>query len=361
MRVTDKMGFNQVITNLQKNRGEMGELQTQAALQKRVTKPSDDPVGAARVLGYRTEQRGSQQFVKNINIARSFLDFTDVSLGEASDVLVRLKELAVQQANDAGASPETRRSVAEEVGQSFSQLVQIGNRKLGDRYIFGGYSTTKQPFDHEGNYHGDDGDVMLHINKDAFMAMNLPGDKVFLGTGVGADGVSRPTQAAPKNVEELEQYQLDEAARMQHNQDLQEDSVRIRGPASDGNREPAAFQSEVKGDTAGLNVLEAVKRFEIALKVNDKAEIQDSIDNLDQCIAQIVNSRAQVGGRIQLLNHAEASLRQNINDTQASASAVEDADLFTLASDMNKADTALKASLETSGKIITPSLLDFLK
>ena len=104
MRVTDKMGHNAVINNLQKNRSEMTDLQGQAASQKRINKPSDDPVASARVLGYRTEDRQSQQFIKNINIARSFLEFTDVSLNEMSDVLMRMKELAIQQGNDAGAS-----------------------------------------------------------------------------------------------------------------------------------------------------------------------------------------------------------------------------------------------------------------
>ena len=136
MRVTDKMGYNQVTANLQKNRGEVADLQNQTDLHKLFSKPSDDPVGSARVLGYRTEERGSEQFLKNISQARNFLDFTDVSLNEVSEVLMRLKELAIQQANDASASPQTRRTVAEEAGQAFKQMVQLGNRKLGRPLYF---------------------------------------------------------------------------------------------------------------------------------------------------------------------------------------------------------------------------------
>ena len=47
MRVTDKMAYNQVTRNLQKNRGEMQDLQNQAATQKRINKPSDDPAAAS--------------------------------------------------------------------------------------------------------------------------------------------------------------------------------------------------------------------------------------------------------------------------------------------------------------------------
>jgi len=361
MRVTDKMGHNAIINNLQKNRGEMADLQGQAASQKRINKPSDDPVASARVLGYRTEDRQSQQFIKNINIARSFLEFTDVSLNEMSDVLMRLKELAIQQGNDAGASAETRRVTAEEVGQTYRQIVQIANRKLGDRFIFGGHNTQTEPFDYEGNYRGDDGDMQIHINKDAFLSMNLPGDKIVLGRGIGSDGFIRQKESTPKNVEQLDQHQEAERVRNEQNQELQHESVQIRGPANDGSRGEQAFKSNIHDTSEGINVLQAIKDFEIALRVNDKAEIQSAIDNVDKALGQVIHARAQVGARIQALNHTQSSLQQNIVDTRNNASQLEDADIFNVVSEMTKTDSALKATLETSPKIIQPSLLDFLK
>jgi flagellar hook-associated protein 3 FlgL len=361
MRVTDKMGFNQVISNLQKNRGEMSDLQNQAAIQKRITKPSDDPTGATRVLGYRTEEKSSQQFIKNISIAKSFLEFTDVSLGEVSDVLMRLKELAIQQSSDASSSAETRRTVAEEVAQTHAQMIQMANRKLGDRYVFGGFQTTTPPFDREGNYSGDDGEVKLHVNKDAFMPMNLTGDKVFIGKGMGDDSYVRPKRESPKTVEELEKFQMQENERVRHNEEMENQEVRVRGLASDDSRGEQAFKSEIHGDVEGVNILDTVKRLEIGLRTNDKTEIQESIDLVDKALAQVINARAQVGARLQVLSSTDSSLRQNIVDNKTTASQVEDADLFQVASDITKAESALKATLETSGKVVTPSLLDFIK
>lgn len=361
MRVTDKMGYNQVIGNLQKNRGEMTELQNQASIQKRITKPSDDPVGVTRVLTYRTDEHGSEQFIRNINVARSFLEFTDVSLTELSESLIRLKELAIQQANDAASNPQTRRAVAEEVGQNYKQIVQIANRKLGERYIFGGFSTTSTPFDIDGNYSGDDGELKLHINKDAFVSMNIAGDRVFHGRGVGNDGVITPKDTAPKTVEELEKYQLDEKLRVQKNQEHEMHSIGVRGPANDNQRDEQAFKSDIHGDGDGINILESVKNFEIALRTNDKAEVQETIDNIDKALTQVIQARALVGARVQTLNFTQNSLQQNIIDSKGAISQIEDADLFQVASDITKTDSALRASLETSGKIVQPSLLDFLK
>ena len=107
--------------------------------------------------------------------------------------------------------------------------------------------------------------------------------------------------------------------------------------------------------------MKALKDFEIALRVNDKTEIQAAIDTLDASIAQVVNARAAVGSRVSALNAANDSLQKSIVDNKLAASQLEDADLFKTVSDMNKADSTLRATLETSGKVMNMSLLDFLK
>lgn len=358
MRVTDRMNYDQVTRNLQKNRTEMGDLQNQAATQKRVTKPSDDPIASARVLALRTDDRSYQQFIKNMHHARSFLEATDTTLNEMGDVLMRLKELAIQQASDAGASSETRRVVAEEVQQSFNQLVQIGNRKLGERYLFGGQRTTSMPFTPQGDYQGDDNELKVQIHKDSFITSNLPGDRVFLGRGIGQDGIIRPSQEVPKDTQDLTSFKQQELSRQSENQALESSSLEIRGPASVNRPTPAVTPDAEK---SGVNILQVTKDFEIGLRVNDKQLIQTSIDNLDAALSQVTQARAQVGARMQTLNLNFDSIQKSVVDNKSVASQLEDADLFQVLSDMNRTETTLKATLETSGRMIQPSLLNFLK
>ena len=146
MRIADKMAYEQVNGNVAKNRTQMAELQNQAATQKRVTKPSDDPLAAARVLTSRVDLQGNKQYTKSLAYARSFLEYTDQAMGDLTEVMVRAKELAISQSNDASSSEHTRRVTATEVEQLYNQVVQIGNRKLGDRFIFAGYKTLNAPF-----------------------------------------------------------------------------------------------------------------------------------------------------------------------------------------------------------------------
>ena len=103
--------------------------------------------------------------------------------------------MAVAQANDAGSNEVSRRVVGTEVKQIYEQIVRIGNRKLGDRYIFGGYKTTVSPFDVSGKYKGDTGEMLINVDKGAFVAMNIPGSKVFMGEGLSSDGISHSPQS----------------------------------------------------------------------------------------------------------------------------------------------------------------------
>jgi flagellar hook-associated protein 3 FlgL len=360
MRIADKMQFNQVQGNVQKNRQEMSELQNQAATQKRITKPSDDPLASARVLGQRTEERGNSQFIKNINQMKSFLEFTDQSLGELSEAIMRAKELALSQASDAGASEMTRKVTSTEVEQIYNQAVQIGNRKIGDRFIFSGYKTQTQPFSQDGDYGGDAGEMKIQTHKESFIAMNIPGSKVFLGQGMGDDGVARAVSTTPKTVNELGEMRAEEKEIEMQQEELQQNSIQTRGPASYGSTKKVGDKDPVT-QGAGINVFKTLKGLEIALKTNDKAAVQDSLDSLDQALNQVILARSEAGSRIMSVNNTLDTLQKAVVDNRTAASQMEDADVFQTVSEINKTDATLRATLETSGKLIGPTLLDFLK
>lgn len=362
MRIADKMTIGQVDRNLQKNRSDMTQLQTQAATQKRVNRPSDDPLAASRVLASRADEQSYKQFIQNISQAKSFLEFSEQALGELNESLVRAKELAIAQATDGGTGEETRRITAEEVHQIYQQAVQIGNRKLGERYIFGGYSTLSQPFNSQGQYSGDDGDMKIQIHKDAFIGMNIAGSKVFLGKGLNSNGTTRAADVAeiPKTVEDLKRQRLEREEMEKHREDNEKNTVMTRGLASVQYDQKIGHEDPVTGEE-GLNVFETLRGLEISLKTNDKQGIQESLDLLDQAISQVVLARAELGSRVGSLNATTDSLQRAIVDNKGMASNMEDADMFDLVSNINKTESALKATMDTSSKMVQRSLLDFLR
>lgn len=352
MRVADKMNYEQVNSGLQKNRAELSQLQNQAATQKRINKPSDDPLAATRTLAAKTDISSNQQYLKNVAQAKAFLDFTDQALGELTEVMTRAKELAISQSSDSSANETTRRVVATEIQQLRGQAIQVGNRKMGDRFLFGGYQTTNPPFTPQGDYHGDDGEMKITVDKEAQLSANMPGSKVFLGKNLR--GQETPILGRP----ELDPERANKA----------QPQIEVRGPATRVNpavaeRPEANDQNQIGASwrSTGVNVFSILSDFEVNLRANSKQGIQDSLEKIDEAIAQVVLARSDVGSRLKTLENANENLSKGIVDSKSLASSLEDVDTFELVSDLNKSETTLKAALSSSSKLIQPSLLEFLR
>lgn len=359
MRVTDKMNQANVLNNISRNRTEMNTLQSQAATLKRVTKPSDDPLATTRVLQARTEDRNFQQFQKNIASAKSFLEFTDQSLSELGEIVVRAKELAIQAANDSGGATP-REIISAEIEQLYDQSIGVGNRRLGDRYIFAGFKTTQAPFDPEGNYLGDDGDMKIQTHKDTYVGMNIPGSKVFMGQGLSADGSIRTRSATPTTIPQVQEHKVKEQQRLEQKQEAEQNSIMLRGPASIGHTSGGSDRDPVTG-FKGVNIFTALRDLNIAAKTNDKVAIQESLEILDQALNQVTMSRSEVGARVNALNTTFEGLQKSTVDNKVITSQLEDADMFQVVSDINKTDSTLKATMESSSKLLNQSLIDFLR
>lgn len=319
MRVTEGTNFNLIRDNIQRSRGRMEKLQGQSATLKKLNTPSDDPVGAAKVLEVRTEKVNNDQYQMNAKMAQTFLNNTDHALAELSEIMVRAKEIALSQSSGASSNDDTRLGISEEVTQLFQQAVSAANRRIGDRYLFGGYKTTKPPVDPEGKYVGDDGQMMVEIGNDVFISVNVPGFEAF--------------NTNPKRTSDL------------------------KGPYMN-NRTPAGK------DDAGpenVNVFDELQNLRISLLTGNIDGIRDTLERFDQAHSTLLAMRARVGSRIQGIQSTETSIERHNLTNAALTSQLEDADMAQVVSDLAKEETVFKSSLASSQKLIQPTLLDFLK
>lgn len=316
-RISDNMTFRTVNNSINKTRLRMSDYQRKNATMKNVNKPSDDPVGNTKLMQIRNEELDNERYQKNAEFARTFLNYTDSALEEMTEALVRARELAVQAASTATSSADSRIMVAEEIKHIIGQTYGIANRKLGNRYIFSGYQTDTQPFDNRGNYSGDDGKIMIEIQKDVFVSMNMPGDEVF-------SGEQRRTNA---------QGELD-----QH---------------FDGEKKERGF-----GEQDIFRTLEALRT---GLMTNDSSLIRSTLDPLENLMQRVVSARATVGSRLQGLDSAISSIDNRTVFNSELKSQIEDANIVDVVSAIAREETALKASLGASAKMIQPSLLEFLR
>ena len=329
MRVTENTNFETIRNSISRSKGRMENLQMENATMKKLNTPSDDPIGASKVLEIRTEKMNNDQYQMNAKMAETSLANSEQALGELSDILVRAKEIAIGQASGASANNETRLGVAEEVTQLFQQAVTTANRRIGDRYIFGGYKTQRPPVDGEGRYQGDDGQMLVEIAKDVFLSMNVPGIEAF-NTNPKTSYDAQDVYGAPS-----------------------------RHPSSTTGLGLQKFEKEPGAEN--VNVFDELQNLRIALLTGDEEGIRSTLERFDQAHASVNAERAKIGSRLNgLQSTAQAIERHNLTNAALSSS-LEDADMAQVVSDLAKEEQVFKSSLASSQKLIQPTLLDFLK
>ena len=325
MRVTENTNFGVVRDSISRTKSKMEDLQQKNATLKKLNTPSDDPIGAAKVLEIRTDKVNNDQFGMNSKMAETFLDNSDHALNEMSEIVVRAKEIAIGQSSGASSNEDTRLGVAEEVTQLYNQAIAAANRRVGDRYLFGGYKTDRPPVDPDGKYLGDEGQMMIEISKDVFLPMNITGTEAF--------------NTHPQN-----------------SSDTFETNSQTRAPAS-----TELGMMSGKTESENVNLFDEVQNLRIALLTGDLDGIRDTLERFDQLHGKLVASRAKIGSRMQgLQSTGQALERHNITNAQL-GSALEDADMAQVVSDLAKEETVFRSSLQTSQKLIQPTLLEFLK
>jgi flagellar hook-associated protein 3 FlgL len=178
----------------QQQRG-IAKVQEQIATGKRLLRPSDDPAGATRVLDLTQGIERLEQFAENMGTAEQRLTIEDTVLGNVSDLLQRVRELALA-ANSGVQSAEERAAYRAELEQRLDQLLDYANTQDGNGdYLFAGFKGRTRPFTASGAqviYNGDQGQQMLQVGAIRQVASGDSGAEVFqrIRNGNGTFAVS---------------------------------------------------------------------------------------------------------------------------------------------------------------------------
>ncbi|EJW18411.1 flagellar hook-associated protein FlgL [Paenibacillus alvei] len=297
MRITQSMMSSSMMKNLQNNYKRLDKYQEQLMTNRRLNRPSDDPVGVASALHYRAEISSTTQFSENVDDADSFLKFTDTVMNEATQIVQKLSELAVQGGTDT-VPKDARENIAREVEQLYTHLVSLGNTQFKGRYIFNGQRTDQKPYpDDPANekYSLDDGIVQYQVGAGIYVDVNMLGDKVF-------------------------------------------------GKFGDAD-----------------NIFTIVNDMKTALLNDNTSGISGAIPKLQGMLEKLVIGQAEVGAKQNRLEFTTSRLEDlNLNyiDLQ---SKTEDIDMPKVITELKTAESIFQASLDTIARISRPSLLDFLR
>ncbi|MCK1995969.1 flagellar hook-associated protein FlgL [Psychrobacillus psychrodurans] len=181
MRVTQSMLSGNMLRNLSSSYSKMGTLQEQLNTGKKITRPSQDPVIAMKGIGYRSDLNRVEQFERNLGEVNNWLDSSDDGLDKVGQALQRVRELVIDANNDTK-TPEDRQKIAKEIEQIKLQIRDLGNTKVGDKYIFSGTNTLSPLYDEATGFLNSAGvneKVNIEINGGLEITVNTNGIGIF--------------------------------------------------------------------------------------------------------------------------------------------------------------------------------------
>lgn len=147
MRVTNQYVINSFITQINRNNSQLSDTQIKVSSGKSFIRASESPTANALSMLYKTEIVENKQYSSNVDNATQWYNNIDTSLTTVETAIQRVRELAVQGANDTLVQDD-RDAIAEEINEILLHLVDVGNTNVAGQYLFSGHDVDKKPFDY---------------------------------------------------------------------------------------------------------------------------------------------------------------------------------------------------------------------
>jgi flagellar hook-associated protein 3 FlgL len=312
----------------------MQTLQQQLTSGKEIRKPSDDPAKVARAMQLHTDINANAQFKENINDTINWLDTTDTAIGQAGNVLQRVRELMVQAGNAAYGDSE-RQSIKDEINQRIDEFAQILNTSFDGKYIFGGTRGTTKP--------------MATLEVDGVKGKN----KELVYYSGDPNNVELTDTNGYKQISSKMSVEISPGVTMDYNVSAK-DILEFNAVEKDINGNDVQVSKNLSQIFSNI-VNHIENKNEVSkLNGNDLKDMSDVIDNF-------LKIRSEVGAK---QNRMESAKEKNEDETfnlTSILSRTEDIDITQKTMEYATMQTVYMASLQTSAKVLQPTLLDYLR
>jgi flagellar hook-associated protein 3 FlgL len=306
MKVSTSMFFDKASAQLGNVQGSLAKTQQQLSSGKQITKPSDMPDKAALVTRLESEIARQNTYQSNIKTVEIRLTGEETALKNTSDVMFRMKELAIQAANDT-LSGADRKTVALELDELRNQVLSLANSQdANGNYYFSGSRVSHMPFGPDAKgvivYQGDQTRMVVNVGDNRRMSLNLPGSDAF--TKVVRD---------------------------------------------DG-----------KGGSTGVGFFQSLNDLIDAVKGSNRVAIQRGISEIDTLQQGLSNATAKVGTDLNVVDAQNNVLDEITLRLKSTMSDIQDLDYTEAITRMNKDSLALEAAQSSFAKISKLSLFNYI-
>jgi flagellin len=272
MRINHNITAMNAYRNLSMTNDKVDKSLERLASGYRINRAADDAAGLAISEKMRAQIRGLDMATKNSQDAISLIQTAEGALNETHAILQRMRELAVQAANDTN-TDDDRRAIQKELDELRLELDRItSSTEFNTKILMNGE-------------YAEDG-LLFHIgaNKDQTVRLTL-GDMSAKALGITGKI-------------EVQEIKRDETG----------------APIAGGDGEP---ETETR----------LVDSLDTAVSVESVLEAEDAIDLINKAIEMVSDERSKYGAMQNRLEHTINNLRVSVENLQAAESRIRDADM----------------------------------
>ncbi|MGA3217480.1 MAG: hypothetical protein ABSE77_00140 [Acidimicrobiales bacterium] len=308
-RVTQQSATILMVADLQSGLSQLTQLQEEAATGKAINQPSDNPAGTSEVLALNAQLGRFQQYSSNISDGQSWLNTADTTLGSVVKGLDQVQTDVLSGANTT-AQPGGSQALSQEVLSIKQELLSLASTTYNNRPIFSGtYGVAPYP---QG----------------------------------GASGVSDPTSSS---------YDADVAYAYAGGATP---VTRVVSPGQTVNVSLTGQQVFGSGSTSVFALLDTISQDlangnTTALSGSDLSQLRTAVNTATQAQGTVGALGASLATDASVVSNKVTAIQDQVaNLTDASEDQV--------AAQLDLEETSYQAALETTAKIIQPSLVQFL-
>lgn len=401
MRISTQSFYEQSKTAMGSLQSNLLRVQQQLGAGTKILAPSDDPLGAARVLAVSQSIALTAQYASSRAHATQTLTMEENALQSVTSVLQNVKGLLIQAG---GTMNDTdRATIATTLQSNLDQLQGLANTDDGNgQFLFAGFKSGSAPFvrqaDGSVNYAGDQGQRLTQVDVSRQMAGTDDGRSIFQTVQGGAgyvnsapvgntgSGVFSPTSVVDvSNADYGQDFVISFPTATTYTVTTKTTPPVTTAPASYtsggvigfGGLQVSISGTPAAGDTfnvapaknAGTDVFAAISDVIKALKTPaDSPKAQALILNaLSTANRKITNAhdnvltvRSSVGSRLQELDALAVTGDSRTLSDKSYLSDLQDLDYASAIAEFHQRQTALQASQQTFVKIQQMALFNYL-
>lgn len=303
MKISTSFLFDRATERMSNIQNRLATTQAQMAESKQILSPSDAPDQAAAIQRLKGEVQRQDSHMRTLDVAMRRYTAEETALSASNDIIIRMKELGLQAANDTLA-PDDRKGIAVELKALRNQLLSLGNtRDDSGNYLFSGTRVQTPAF-----------------TEDAQGQVIYQGDQTQTRIPAGVERTVQFTRAGTD-----------------------------------------VFSRVVREDGTPVGFFDALDEMIQGVEGNRTDDVQLGISDLNQMhknlsLSQVQNGSDQTVVQSQLDVLDETSLR-----FKSTLSEIEDLDYAAAVTRMNKEMMALEAAMGSFSKISGLSLFDYIR